>query len=166
MAVLGASSCVCPAQTVQEQIDAADVVFRGELRALSEDWVQPGEPGSWNYAMEALEVWKAELAQRVNVRSPSPNDSDCAVPIEREGEFLVYARRVNEHDEYASDACMGSKRIEDATADLALLGEGHAPIPFSCASTASGGLTAWTVVLLLSMIRRRWRRVKPPRHAG
>lgn len=154
------AECVCEAsQEPQALLDAADVVFRGTLQALSEDW--DGEIGTarWNYALRVDEVYRGAVEERVSVSAPSPHGDGCSVDIVYDTAFLVYAKRKNDYGEYRSDRCMGTKPIAQAAADLALLGEGYPPEPFSCAAGVGSrrGIGLLLTVALLWSARRRSR---------
>ncbi len=131
------AECICDnSADLETLIEDADLIFRGELRSLSEDWEGCTRTGGWNYAMEAYEVFKGKAEARINIRSQAPGDNSCGIPVEREGEFLVYATKVNEYNEYESTICMGTKTIQEATDDLDLLGPGEEPEyrPMACSS--------------------------------
>ena len=84
------AACDCePVVSPQEYIDAADVIFRGKLTNLSEDFEGCGVDGTWNHAFKVREVYKGQLDQRVNVRSAPPGADSCTIPGEIDGEFLV-----------------------------------------------------------------------------
>lgn len=149
--VPGASAqCECPEARLDDKIEAADLVFRGELRALSEDWVGCSERGRWNYAMEALEIYKGPRDQRINIRSPRPGPESCGIEPERDAEYLVFATRVNEYLEYRTTVCMGTKFATDAEGELRRLGPGEDPVPPSCRAGIApeliwlfGGVLGW-----------------------
>ncbi len=153
------AQCSCPdAQTLQEQITEADAVFTASLWALSEDWDDRQGADGWNFHLELHDIYKGDdVYARVNVRGNAPTDDECSVNLDRDTVYLVYATLANEYGEYNSDLCMGTKLLEDADADLALLGEPTKPVADSCSSLGlSAGL--WLLSGPLLVVGRRRRR--------
>jgi hypothetical protein len=154
--LLGA--CQCDVANVPELIDAADVVFRAELTNLSENVEGCSETGTWNFSFHVLEVYKGEVAERVNVQSDPPDASPCGIPPEREGEFVVYARKLDNFREYRSDLCMGTKLVKDAA--LEELGEGHAPGNVGCYAVSSLQTLGWLIAIAGLLHRLRLNRAE------
>lgn len=148
------AACDCEPTTPAELIEQADVIFTGELSNLSEDADGCSGNGSWNFAMLVLEVYKGEVAERVNVRSEAARAESCGMPVTREGRFLVYARKLENFREYASDLCMGTKKIEEASVDLTLLGDSTAPGDVGCMAMPFNRDT-WMFVTLVWLVRSR-----------
>ena len=75
------AECICDnSADLETLIEDADLIFRGELRSLSEDWEGCTRTGGWNYAMEAYEVFKGKAEARINIRSQAPgNDYEVLV---------------------------------------------------------------------------------------
>jgi hypothetical protein len=153
------AACECEPAAPEQLIEQADAIFRGTLSNLSENVEGCGETGTWNYSILVTAVYKGEVVERVNVQSEQPDADACGMGVEREGEFLVYAKKLENFREYFSSSCMGTKSVAEAEADLALLGPGEAPGDVGCLAVRA----EWALLVVALMAgtgRRYWLRAR------
>lgn len=155
------SACECDVKSAEQLIEEADIIFRGELSNVSENIEGCNETGTWNNAFLVLEVYKGTVAERINIQSPPPDKDPCGMVPDRGREMMVYAVNIPGFREYESNLCAGTKIIEDADPDLALLGDGVPPEGVGCgALPAVRGLWAALFFAWFVSHRRRLRRVQ------
>lgn len=147
------SACTCDTSTLTDLVNGADAIFIGELSNLSEDAEGCSGRGSWNYAILVHEVFKGEVKERVNVRSTAQGPNSCAIPVKKGERFLIYANKVDNVREYHSDLCMGTKAVDEATADLTLLGDSYPPGDVGCSSGTDRHVLF--VILISGLLYRR-----------
>ncbi len=165
-----ALACDCPEPPPpEEERQRADAVFAGEVTDLVEEG--DGPPGPWIDArIEVSEVWEGEIAETVQVRTHA-HGATCGYGFESGRTELIYA--VEDADgQLTTDLCARTTPVDDAEADLAVLGAGSAPQPGSgiedgaapAVAALTAAITAAVVVLLLSTLAiwRRRRRLAAP----
>lgn len=95
----------------------ADAIFEGRVVEV----VVEGD--ARRVTLEVVQQWRGTEAERVSVLTPA---RDCGVPFIAETSWLVFARL--EPAGLATDRCLGTGRIEEASDRLASLGAGVVPV--------------------------------------
>lgn len=114
---------------MQDALRDASAVFEGRVIALQR---LPGEGDTLPAVMATLRVtrtWKGANRETVIVRTPA-TDGTCGFAFRQDESFLVYA--AGELDRQGAGLtttlCSRSKRIEEASEDVAALGAGVTPV--------------------------------------
>ena len=124
-----AHACSCAEQSIEDALRDASAVFEGRVIALQR---LPGEGEHLPSVVATLHVtrtWKGADRETVLVRTPA-TEGTCGFRFRQDETFLVYAG--GELDQngagLTTTLCSRSKRIEDASAELAALGTGVTPV--------------------------------------
>ena len=132
-----ASACKCIPTTPEQGLERAGAVFSGRVVDVVEQ--SPAErrsprsnedPNFLNgvkVTFEVSEVWKGNSERRLVVTT-SDSSASCGYSFQEGQEYLVYASE--EDAQLKTGLCSGTKRLSDARADLAVLGEGETPVNY------------------------------------
>ncbi|NEQ22085.1 MAG: hypothetical protein F6K28_23390 [Microcoleus sp. SIO2G3] len=130
-----AIACSCFPTRPQESFQNSEAVFSGRVVDVTEQSPAERRPGRRNedqnfltgvkVTFEVSEVWKGNNQRRLVV-STSDSSASCGYSFQEGQEYLVYASE--EDAQLKTGLCSGTKRLSDARADLAMLGEGQTPI--------------------------------------
>ena len=130
-----ASACSCAPTTPQQSIQNSEAVFSGRVVDVTEQSPPERRPGRRNedpnflngvkVTFEVSEVWKGNSERRLVVTT-SDSSASCGYSFQEGQEYLVYASA--EDAQLQTGLCSGTKRLSDARADLAVLGEGKTPV--------------------------------------
>lgn len=113
-------ACDCkPLESPEAAYAAADLVFVGKVINAETNWIS----GGYKYIFLTERTWKMSADTVVYLKTPL--EQDCGVVFEKGKSYLVYATK--KFTAKQTDVCAGSKLLEEATADLQLLGEGTSP---------------------------------------
>lgn len=130
-----AFACDCPeGPEFPAVIDSSNVVFRGVCLDKNTNWVSSG----MKYTFQVNESWVRTIEPFTSINSPRPGL--CGYPFEVGKEYLVY---VNKTYSLRTSICDPTKPIEEASADLAVLGPGFEV----SASPGAGGLKILMIVV-------------------
>jgi hypothetical protein len=113
-----AADCSCPPATTQEQFDLATSVFRGKIVEIRESKNEPTE-----FFFEIQDVFKGELEDDITLQD-AEYGQPCVMDFQGGKAYLVYARWTWGRD--VTSRCMGTKPIETAESDRAVIGPGNA----------------------------------------
>lgn len=120
------AACDCKPVSTPDAIEQAKVVFAGQVVDINTNWVS----GGWKISFAVEEVYKDRADRFIIINTPW--EKDCGIIFKKEARYLVYAERPYH---FKTHSCMGTKFLEEAEADLQLLGEGSAPSPSNAASS-------------------------------
>jgi hypothetical protein len=127
----GAHACTCAVSPLEKEIQRADAVFAGEVQGIDKDLTAPGGKSSrGKVSLDVQESWKGVLADSADVYGQG-DGVNCYNVFERGETYLVYAARAEKTgDQYLKNiACGATKPLEDAGADLRLLGSPEGSLP-------------------------------------
>ncbi len=136
-----ASACMCaiegsPEERAREAIADSDAVLSGEVVDLEKPppdteivegtmlTVVGGGGREATVTLRVSEVWKGPEQQIVRFTTPVADGISCAHPFKEGREYLVYA---NGGQDLNVGGCSETKPLSEASADLALLGDGEKP---------------------------------------
>lgn len=184
LAPRAARACECVESTPAAAFAAHVAVFEGRVVE-----VQPGDPSGYtSVVMEVVQYWKGISTERITVFTPTA-ESMCGLPFDTEQSWLVYADR--EGERLVTGLCARTRRIEDAEADIAVLGAGIVPVEItdddeveppatgsarqgapatragcaSCAAAPSGRIPSlWALAPVALLLRRRRRAFSSKRY--
>ena len=132
-----ASACSCLPTTPQQSLQNSEAVFSGRVVDVTEQSPAERRPGRRNedpnflngvkVTFEVSEVWKGNSERRLVVTT-SDSSASCGYSFQEGQEYLVYASE--EDAQLKTGLCSGTKRLSDARADLAVLGEGETPVNY------------------------------------
>lgn len=142
-------ACDCPAQTADEQQQAATHIFVGKVTEYTTNWVSGGMKAT--FVVSAC--WKNPTEKLMTVTTPFPDQ--CGQQFEVGQTYLVYTTRKHS---YKTNRCMGTQLLQPQT-DLTYLGS-----PLQVGSKQSQQY-AWVmlasvlvvVVFMLAVVLRRRR---------
>ena len=161
-----ASACMCaiegsPEERGREAIADSDAVLSGEVVELEKAppdtemvegtmlTVVGGGGRKATVTLRVSEVWKGPEQQIVRFTTPVADGISCAHPFEEGREYLVYA---NGEQDLRVGGCSETKRLSEADADLALLGNsGEKPKDGGAPSDTSGGVLVGAMVALAGL---------------
>jgi hypothetical protein len=126
-----AHACTCAIFPLEKEIQRADAVFSGEVQGIDEGIPAPGGKSiRGKISLDVQESWKGVPAETVDVYGQG-DGVNCYNEFERGETYLVYAARAEKKDdEYLKNiACGATKPLEDAGADLRLLGSPGGSLP-------------------------------------
>ena len=151
-----AHACTCAIFPLEKEIRRADAVFSGEVQGIDGGVPAPGG-GSirGKIAIDVRESWKGVSAESVDVYGQG-DGVNCYNQFERGETYLVYAARAEKKgDEYLKNiACGATKPLDDAGADLRLLGSPEGSLPDTGgygASAFEGAAVSAAVFALLAL---------------
>jgi hypothetical protein len=151
-----AHACTCAIFPLEKEIRRADAVFSGEVQGIDGGVPAPGG-GSirGKIAIDVQESWKGVSAESVDVYGQG-DGVNCYNQFERGETYLVYAARAEKKgDEYLKNiACGATKPLDDAGADLRLLGSPEGSLPDTGgygASAFEGAAISAAVFALLAL---------------
>ena len=133
-----ATACSCKQIAPQEAFEKADAVFSGTVERFEPDDTTYEEatayPGQRKYVIKEnqLTAWITVTKKWKGVEGPhakvntATNDAVCGYPFKVGREYLIYGKR-DRHGEFHASLCSGTKLIDDAAGDLAVLGPPRAP---------------------------------------
>lgn len=159
-----ASACMCaiegsPKERVREAISGSDAVFSGEVVELEKappdtEMVEGtmltvmGGGREATVTLRVSEVWKGPERQTVRFTTPVADGISCAHPFKEGRGYLVYA---NGEQDLRVDGCSETKKLPEAEADLATLGNGETPEDGGALSDTSGGVSVGAMVGLAGL---------------
>ena len=120
LGVNSAHACECTPLSPVQARDSADIILSGTCVQVESNWIS----GGMKFAFQVDEYWKKRVDQLFIVTTPF--QKECGVPFEEGKEYLIYVRKKFTPK---TDICLGTKLLEVADADLALLGPGSSPQP-------------------------------------
>lgn len=124
-----ALACSCADQSIDDAFRDASAVFEGRVIALQRVDAEGDELPSVVATLRVTRTWKGANRETVIVRTPA-TDGTCGFGFRQDQSFLVYA--TGELDAHGAGLrttlCSRSKRVEDASADLTVLGAGVTPV--------------------------------------
>lgn len=112
-----AQACSClapPAPKIALEQSAA--VFVGRVTSVEKG------TGSNTFQFAVSKKWKGVKGDVATVVSGS-NSAACGIVFDNDRDYLIYAYKIKDSDKLATNLCMRTKRVADAAADLAELGE-------------------------------------------
>ncbi len=130
-----ASACLCKEfPSAEDMLARSAAVFAGRVVNMS-DPVGSYDPAAGYYRVVELRVsrvWKGEPFSTIFLVDPT---TSCTANFREGGQYLVYAYRIAEDDtgsstltgSLATNACSRPGRLQDAQADIDVLGEGRLP---------------------------------------
>ena len=110
------AECKCPTVTPQDQMEAAAYVFRARLADVT--LPKKDVPA---FVFDVNDTFKGEPPLELLVQD-AERDTPCALSMETGKEYLVYVRW--QWGLYKTSRCWGTKAIEQANADRAVIGPG------------------------------------------
>jgi hypothetical protein len=116
---LFAVDCQCPTATTQDQFDLATSVFLGKVVEIHQDKKAPTE-----YVFDVQDVFKGNVDEGDVILRDAEADTPCATTYEGGKSYLVYSRWI--WGKELTSRCMGTKPIELAENDRAVIGPGNA----------------------------------------
>lgn len=132
-----ALGCLCKPETPKKRVakmrSSADVIFAGKVAAAGRDHTEQ-KMLVFKAEFEVEKAWKGKETLENN-KVEIQTRGGCAVSFEKDGEYLVYAKR-NEKGMLETDVCMGSGLIEFSDEDLKELGEPEFSVKLSAGSNA------------------------------
>jgi len=118
-----AAACSCAEVTPRAALEGHGAVFEGRVVTVE----RPDDPGGvTRVVLEVVQTWRGADAERVELTTPRES-SMCGVPFEPRTSWLVYAD-VGAAGGLSTDLCQRTRRIEEASEDLAVLGAGVTPV--------------------------------------
>jgi len=114
-----ARACSCVAIDAEAAFDRSDAVFEGRVLEVER------AAGARRVTLAVVQQWKGITSERVVVETAA-DSAACGVAFEADTSWLVYAER--DGDRLRTGLCSRTARIEDAQADLAVLGAGVVPV--------------------------------------
>ena len=172
-------ACECvEASSAEDRLDEASAVFKGRVVGMEfESWpfdidstaVPPEEPITVEFVVHT--VWKGRVSRITHLNTARAEP--CGFPFSMFQDYLVYADGKTGSLEVR--ACSRTQLVEDAQADLDVLGDGHPPGPgtrgvvrpatldcFAQPDSASSVSATWPLFLIAGVawfgIRRHRRR--------
>ncbi|MEM7137644.1 MAG: hypothetical protein AAF500_13745 [Myxococcota bacterium] len=160
-----AHACSCMRQSPEEAIAAAEALFEATVTAVSDNTKTDFRGRAVTLAVSR--VWKGVEGSQVTAITAS-NSAACGYPFEVGESYLVYGYRSRAGDLHVS-LCSHTKRIDDAKADLKLLGKPKATSTTKgkdgrgdggCAATPVGtparsALAFVLIALVIARVRRQ-----------
>ena len=122
-------------------LEQADLVFVGKVVFVNTNWMS----GGWKFSFEVEKTWKRQASNFLIINTGY--EKDCGYLFDEGKRYLVHVKKTFG---LKTDACMGNKPIEEATAELKVLGEGFSPQQGSGNSGQSMFLAILLIVLVLS----------------
>ena len=120
--------CTCKSPTPQEALDSSTAVFEGRVVGHLDTM-----DGTVRTTLEVTRTWRGPEAETLHLATPTPDA--CDLELEVGTTYLVYA--AGPVDALRTDGCSGTKPIEQARADLTLLGVGA--VAFDVPVVETGG---------------------------
>lgn len=124
-----------------EALEQSDLVFVGKVVFVNTNWMS----GGWKFSFEVEKTWKRPASNFLIINTGY--EKDCGYLFEEGKRYLVHVKKTFG---LKTNACMGNKPIEEAGAELEILGEGFSPQQGSGNSGQSLFLAILLIVLVLS----------------
>jgi hypothetical protein len=122
-----AAACKCKFPTVEEGKEGAVAVFEGRVTKVEDAAkVEGGPPPGKRITFALVRTWKALEDQEVISAHTSESSASCGYAFELDSSYLVYAG--GEPGALTVSACSRTRKMSEATEDLAGLGAGITPI--------------------------------------
>ncbi len=110
-------ACLCVAPLFREAYDASDAVFAGVVTDAGSETLA-GHVPCVEFSFKTIRIWKGADLESVSVQTPR-DDGACGFRFALGDTYLVYARL--DDDALRTDRCTRTRRLAEATIDLALL---------------------------------------------
>lgn len=112
-----AQACSCLAPPAPKiALEQAAAVFVGHVTSVEKG------AGSNTFQFAVSKKWKGVKGDVATIVSGS-NSAACGIVFDNDRDYLVYAYKIKDSEQLATNLCMRTKRVADAAADLAELGE-------------------------------------------
>ena len=111
------AECICPPAKAQEQRDLATYVFNGDVWDVTKDKAT----GKNVITFDVNDTFKGKPAERIEL-TDSEAATDCRTDFKEGETYLVYVRWL--WGAYLTSRCWGTKRLEQASSEGAVLGPG------------------------------------------
>lgn len=168
-----AHACTCAIVSLERQIKMSDAVFSGEVVSVESDKLAPDvrPPSLGRVTFDVKEAWKGISGGSAAVYGQGPGAS-CGINFDEGRSYLVYAYRSNGESSLQTDSCTATKPLENADADLRVLGTPEDPLPdtggygISSSEGATILAAASALLVLAGTLARREIRRRPDRHTG
>jgi len=122
-----AAACKCKFPTVEEGKEGAVAVFEGRVTKIEDEAkVEGGPPPGKRVTFALVRTWKALEDQEVISAHTSESSASCGYTFELDSSYLVYAG--GEPGALSVSACSRTRKMSEATEDLASLGAGITPV--------------------------------------
>jgi hypothetical protein len=122
-------------QSVEQAKEQASAIFEGRVTQI-EDVPSPIDPQLMQrrVTFALVRVWKdLESAETVSLTT-SDSTASCGYPFEKDQSYLVYASKSEQG--LSTGMCSRTRRMSDASEDLAALGGGITPVKIEPAKPA------------------------------
>jgi hypothetical protein len=130
-----AAACKCKFPTVEEGKEGAAAVFEGRVTKIEDAAkVEGGPPPGKRVTFALVRTWKALEDQEVITAHTSESSASCGYAFELDTSYLVYAG--GEPGALSVSACSRTRKLSEATEDLAGLGAGITPVKVEPAADA------------------------------
>ena len=141
--VLSLPAFACPCEEgkgPEDFVEGANQIFVGTVIGVNTNWIS----GGMKYTFVVEKTWKRGADSLLVVNTGW--DYECGSQFEDGKKYLVYGLK---KFSLKTSECMGSKAIEDAEADLQLLGEGNAPRKSTMVPIAGWGMGMMVLLAFL-----------------
>jgi hypothetical protein len=118
-------ACRCMEGSVQDHVHAASAIFEARVLEVSTERSADTDSEVLVAHMQVVQQYKGDAVENLLVRTPS-SSAGCGYDFEVGHGYLVYAAA--QDGVLATQLCSGTKAIEDAGADLNVLGLGEVPV--------------------------------------